>query len=881
MFTRVFTRTLLFRRGSEGGAKQRKTGSSPSPSRAGSPDTLDTTATGVLQPTQADAPSEDSNGLVSKPSLQSLGSRDMVNDENYPLQGGPERSSRSGKQGLSVEDPPEDYGIPHLGTNVNSLQASLTFASLSSDVETELPADHSLEHHEGSHIAQGDATGSIPGSSEDEVLSLSSSQTSYGLPYPSLHTGLLSDITEAEEPGNYEASPGPSAAALAPSDATSAVDKAALSFSSFGSSYTGTQSAETSMVLESESASSLSTHIEEAVRGITADAFAVLANQEDDQAVQLHPTLLASWPTQATRESAVATEFSLTPTPSECASQTDNAPSVATRPKEDAAIVESTIDIPAPTTYADAMNLALKYPEMSSKILNEPLASTCSSACPTPARSVSPAPSQAPQACVNLSGRDAIRQGEKRSGPPHTAECPNWALAPAEPNPARQSRPRGRGGQAGTRGGRGRRRSNWASRTSETPAPPSARTKHRLPSKPDALEESPEKRLEEHLSAREFRKETAENWRDRVSSWREQASESSGQTTPDVRSAPTSSVGVSPGMPLVAIVGGKAPLVDPHSEPAKSMLNPRAPVWEYKPPRRERAATDSNPQFAAVLPSVPVSTPIASVPRDHSTQDKKPDLERLRAMLHECVVEDKRSSMQLAAVQAPGPSNPSGGPSFTLRPVMSFANFGRPPALSQTFEMARPSLGVSSEFVPRQRTQTNHSLAHRASWQGEGIQARLFPSAPSRDLANPAIWRQGKPSAGVQLQPSAAQSQYQERNLGMDSERLVKPLPSGSSPIQSNNYSGFPSVPQASGSSAVMPSSSNAQPSFNFARAGMHPGPAAQVSALLPPGSERTRPSSSSFSGGTVPPQKRARFYGIETPRVVFDKSGWTVNDRP
>ncbi|KAI9056522.1 hypothetical protein FKP32DRAFT_1599257 [Trametes sanguinea] len=919
MFTRVLTRSLFFPRrqshSSEGNAKQRKAGSSRSRSRSRSPESQRTQ--GVLQPSlgnvstpdkQGTVPAPESKVVASKSSLKSLGSSAITDDENCPVQiqseserepagisaYSGERSFGTDEQRYSLleEDPREEYATPPLGGDLDTVQASSTFASLLSDVQTELPADRSVDSMPESHGAVASA--------DEEIISLSSSQTSYGQPYPSLHTGLLSDITEADEPGTREASLGRSTEDLTTSGVAPAPDKGAISFSSFGSSYACTQSAETSMVLESESGSSLSTHLEEAVRDITADSFALSMSDGHGNtgSVQLHPTLLGSLPSspaQTLRDSAVADETAvltaaILAAQVPCSRGPASAPGTLSEDRNDATVVQA-VDIPAPLTYADAMNLALQYPEMSSKILKEPLASTCSSACPTPARAVSPVRESTPasmgEATIPSSdspSKSTSKDGRKQQGPAHTADRPNWALAPAEPRDARQSRSRGRGrgrstGPAGARSGRGGQRSNWAPHPSSTsPATPPNRMNQPLPARPQSYPHVGPV-VKEAVSARDLRKEASENWRDRVSSWREQASESSGQTTPDVQSAPTSSVGVSPALAQVPMtVPPHLPAIQPHSAAFKSPLNPNAPVWDYKSYRRERAATIC--QTRSMPSNAPSATPAAPIPHRQPVSDSDAQVEALRFMLHGCGVESKHTSMQLSA-QARGLPSSSLGPPYNLRPVASFANFDRAPAAPHGVEMVQQPAARSSDFGPRQRTQTHHSLAHRASWQGEGIQAHIFPPQQPREMegrpaptANPAIWRPAVPSTGIQIAPPVAQ--VRPPTLAIGAERVVKALPSQGTAARSNYSIGPVTVQQASSSSQPdQPAPSNAQHLFNFARAGKHAGP---VAPPVAPGSERTRPFS--VDAGTIPPQKRARFTGIETPRVVYDSKGWTVHER-
>ncbi|KAI0677385.1 hypothetical protein C8Q78DRAFT_86641 [Trametes maxima] len=193
--------------------------------------------------------------------------------------------------------------------------------------------------------------------------------------------------------------------------------------------------------------------------------------------------------------------------------------------------------IPTAVTYADAMNLALKHPDMSARILNEPLASTCTSACPSPARTASPICGSAFSVKkADCSEPDSAPLPKttpnvelKKQAPAHTAERPNWALAPDEPKPARKPRSCGSTRDTPTRGdSREARRRNRGPHVGKADVVPSVTpTPSTKLSGTDAsvVQPTPKKRLvPDEDSPRSMRKEKAEPWLRRVGSWIEETS---------------------------------------------------------------------------------------------------------------------------------------------------------------------------------------------------------------------------------------------------------------------------------------------------------------------------------------------------------------------
>ncbi|KAJ7490329.1 hypothetical protein B0H11DRAFT_1020021 [Mycena galericulata] len=86
-----------------------------------------------------------------------------------------------------------------------------------------------------------------------------------------------------------------------------------------------------------------------------------------------------------------------------------------------------------PVTYADAANIANKYPELAAKVLNEPLATPVRADISLP--DVNPLDEEAehffnPQETINTSLKE---EPIVPAMPAHTPDHPNWALAPDEP----------------------------------------------------------------------------------------------------------------------------------------------------------------------------------------------------------------------------------------------------------------------------------------------------------------------------------------------------------------------------------------------------------------------------------------------------------------
>ncbi|KAJ7930013.1 hypothetical protein B0H13DRAFT_911951 [Mycena leptocephala] len=98
-----------------------------------------------------------------------------------------------------------------------------------------------------------------------------------------------------------------------------------------------------------------------------------------------------------------------------------------------------------PVTYADAANIASRYPELAAKVLNEPLAT------PVQAHAVLEPEEEAehyfaPQEASNIS----VKEEPVLAMPAHTPDQPNWAVAPAapedyQPRPCRPRMDRDRG----------------------------------------------------------------------------------------------------------------------------------------------------------------------------------------------------------------------------------------------------------------------------------------------------------------------------------------------------------------------------------------------------------------------------------------------------
>lgn len=211
-------------------------------------------------------------------------------------------------------------------------------------------------------------------------LSFELEQTSLDMEPLSLPTGLLSDITE--EPSLSELS------CRSPADGSESLEvpadahKADLSFASFGSSYAHSYSADTSAVLPSEprSTPSTPTRFQEVMQNILAEAVASRSPNWGD--VDVCKSIILAPPTVAPSLSVPAASGAVDracspivdslascavpsedlPPPSDSQLSTSSLGLVQQNDTIAASVgVEATVklpDIPAPSTYADAMNVS-------------------------------------------------------------------------------------------------------------------------------------------------------------------------------------------------------------------------------------------------------------------------------------------------------------------------------------------------------------------------------------------------------------------------------------------------------------------------------------------------------------------------------------------
>ncbi|KAL1944319.1 hypothetical protein VTO73DRAFT_3504 [Trametes versicolor] len=806
-----------------------------------------------------------------------------------------------------------------------------------------------------------------PSASADD-LSLELEQTSLDMEPLSLPTGLLSDITE--EPSLSELS------CRSPADGSESLEvsadahKADLSFASFGSSYAHSHSADTSVVLPSEprSTPSTPTRFQEVMQNILAEAVASRSPNWGDVDVALPPpTITPSLSAPATSgavdrvcspvvESLVSCAISSEDLPPPSGSQLSISSLGLVQQNDTIAAsvgVEATVKlpgIPAPSTYADTMNLALQYPEMSARLLQEPLASP--SSCPTPARSASPARSAAPSphkkaadvAPARAAAAPASGKSKKNKGAAHSKERPNWARAIEDLKADLQQRPRGRSiavassrthdeprnGQPSNReptvdaqppadasrplqpstqaapiDSRSRQPSPVKPAVSTEPFPSDASPeKPSVPGKADSPPQSPEKRPV-GLSKRYLKGERVAVWLPRVHSWVQQTS-SVDQTSPSAHNTPAGSLETSPAMapaessapevqpvpitqarpssgpkeqPVAKDVpapsDAKAPTV-PHATPTTSPLNPLAPIWEFKP--HQRAATATFPQQPPHgAPFMNSSAPPGSHgPFPHGIEA---DLERLRVMLHNSGLEDRR----LSAAQPHQPRSIWGSPEHAqaaahtntvphniIVPMNSRHNFHAPPA-------PRTNLAAPPGNVGRQRTQTHIPLSQQASWQG-------VPSRPGLTAPEQLAGARGAPGfvSTANLPPPVPYLSMTMSGLSplsqMASRAALDAQPIGPRPQGAPHHAPaqLPPPSRARSGSVSLPMSQAVQ----FANAGRHPSRSPgetyySSSPPAPPGSGRPWPPAN--APAAVP---NTRFYGIETPLVVFDKHGWTVNNK-
>ncbi|OJT12524.1 hypothetical protein TRAPUB_10925 [Trametes pubescens] len=786
----------------------------------------------------------------------------------------------------------------------------------------------------------------------------------------SLPTGLLSDITE--EPSLSELScKSPAIGSLGvPADA----HKADLSFSSFGSSYANTHSADTSVVLPSEprSTPTTPTRFQEVMQNILAEAVASRSpnwgGADVSNGLILPPPSIP--PSLSTPATLGDIDHACSPVAgSTCTASVEDLPppsgtllSVSSPGmlQQDDAIIASTggkavvklPDIPAPSTYADAMNLALQYPEMSKRLLQEPLAS--SSNCPTPAGSTAiPAPKKAAvSAPTRAAAAPADGKTKKNKGPAHSKERPNWARAIEDLKADIQQRPRGRSITVASTcirdGPRNERPSNGEPTKDETPTSvptssaqpladtsrplqPSSQTgpvainarssqvKPVVPTKPppsdasleeppvpgkgDSQSQSPEKRPV-GLSKSSLKRERVAVWLPRVRSWVQQTS-SVDQASPSAHNTPAGSLETSPAMaPLESSVpevqpalttqahplsspeeqhvpsdapagDAKAPTV-PRTTPTTSPLNPLAPVWEFKPHQRATTATFVQQPSHGTPFMNPPTAPASYSPLPHGIEA---DLERLRVMLHDSGLEDRR----LSAAQSHQHRSIWGSPEHAqaavhtntvphniVVPMHARQNFQGPSAPQTNF--AAPPVNAG-----RQRTQTHIPLSQRASWQG-------VPSRPGLTAPEQLASARGAPGfvSTANLPPPVPYLSMTMSGLSplsqMASRAALDAQPVGPRPpgAPHNAHASLPPATRTRSGSVSLPMSQAVQ----FANAGRHPSRSPgdvyySGSPPAPPGSGRPWPPANVPAAAP-----NTRFYGIETPLVVFDKHGWTVNNQ-
>ncbi|KAI0353000.1 hypothetical protein OH77DRAFT_651903 [Trametes cingulata] len=501
---------------------------------------------------------------------------------------------------------------------------------------------------------------------------------------------------------------------------------------------------------------------------------------------------------------------------------------------------------------------------MSSKLLTEPLASASPSKCPTPARTASP-------------GHGAKKTSDtkaKNPAPVHTSERPNWAVAPDEPKASPRSQLSDRHTASSHRGKRGNQRSKLGSNASKTPPATTPNPMAQSPvKKRPQRQQSPEKRsADERLtadkpSARDLRKEKAEPWIDRVNSWVEHTS-STAQTSPSRQNTPAASSGTSPSPAApIAREASDNCQTNAMSRPSTaytSPLNPHAPVWEFKP--RQRAATTGQTHAQSSTPNAlsAVETPASNVsqtPLDQRlAQNAETDLQLFREMLRECgLMQGRPTSGSLG--QQRSIWGPPLGPQ-TTPPVAAGQSAATQAGLAvqNAIQLHLKATG-NTMFATRQRTQTHNPLGQQGSWQSTSNP----PDIPSFDQhlgANVAHTQSVLPTVRYPPAPTPSPTQL---------PRMGSAATLGASSTSMN----APRLLYATGPpKAVALPATQASHGSTPVHVGRHPGSTPSASPIQPPGSGRARPPPAT-SATTAPP---ARFYGIETPRVVFDKHGWTVN---
>ncbi|KAI0650575.1 hypothetical protein C8Q79DRAFT_1006826 [Trametes meyenii] len=762
----------------------------------------------------------------------------------------------------------------------------------------------------------------------------------------SLQTAILSDITEAEEPSPEPEVPGPTV-----DDAMSEADTESrytvLSFDSFGSSYASTEcpkassppsgpekvsstsavlddaTQETGLEVESPSSTGhmdVSRDCDTLQRTPPISMVSMSLTSTSDVGVIRHPPAALAAQSSGSRlvcASVLSTsEFAPTcvsealdaiPALSDQASISipecqDKANSVPTGVEFD------TPDIPTAITYADAMNLALKHPDMSSKILNEPLVS---SACHSPVRTTSPTRNSA--VSFKEAGHpgpppppDAVLDARlKRPAPAHTAERPNWALAPDEPKPARKPRSCGSTKSTPTRGdNREERRRNQApARVGKAKAMPSVTSSPSV--EPSGMEASvvqpaPKKcpAPEETSPNRDLRKEKAEPWIRRVGSWIAETSKmpqvcpNTAGMCPNAGKVPVVSSATSQSSSSAASTSNQAS--DAAKEAAAPIprstttLNPHAVAWEP----RQRAATVAGvagtlstttnaPAGGAFVTRTDIASqfqrPVAI--RDGSLESRGNIRTELRNPRRERSASNTSKSPQMGIDAGTSQNGSQGGlPPFVVSAV------------------------ASGSTMARQRTQTHASFSQQVLWSPKELQAQPPqperrvrpptdpPTPPTLPLAEPTILYLATPVSGpsqLQFASETALNSPPYRPGGPESSytvRLPSPGPSGAEPSRPVPVSRPPVTIRLTAPPGFL--SRVTQAAFPPTQPNQQPGSAPYttlpdiasppVPGPAPPGSGRPPVPPLATA---APRSQTARFYGIETPQVVFDKHGWTVNN--
>ncbi|PIL37305.1 hypothetical protein GSI_00998 [Ganoderma sinense ZZ0214-1] len=427
--------------------------------------------------------------------------------------------------------------------------------------------------------------------------------------------------------------------------------------------------------------------------------------------------------------------------------------------------------IPSASTYADATNLALQHPELASDILRRPLSSASPSKFPTPSVSCSVSLQVVPPASASCT--------PIRAGTPHTAERPNWALAPDVVAP-------GRPGSAATPKEHTSENPNWAFAKNEAKSPASRRSRSRSRAQgrggtrppsttrgaeqwtcrvsliPDTDQAEPAtqtvptsaivspKQKVECYNALPVPSEAAnledgpQQWLNRVNTWVEQTSRGPktcpGTPDPD---ADAKCASTSPSTP-------KEPSIQPqrHSR-TTSGLNPHAPVWTPAPRARCQTPSDSD---SAPPPTQSESSPSTSSVRGPFTFGVDADIDRLRDMLRNCGIQDKEATVASfssgdtttsgsAGSTPPGPEETECVPSSDEDSQKTTGTYGKTREVNKTpgrvdpQGTARPHPQVNLpqqgfEFTAPTRLGPPFSLAGPMSGRGSSFPQNLFATPP-------------------------------------------------------------------------------------------------------------------------------------------------------